>query len=226
MNRWRGGGGQVEKRMETVVRKISQEAVGASRHWWGEEGDPTSSAFLISSQPPNPQVPRHHQSSWKDLFNTGEVRWYHHPAIKGILGLATIVTTVIITLESPGHDSLLASLNSLLLPTPSLHWYCHQLLFFSPHNCSLYIVHIMYTVHCTQLHPSKLARFAHCKTCPFLWNHEVKWTESLCMLLCVESDVWRAWHGMAWHGMSCRDWQICASRSRSWLEWLLCKSSN
>lgn len=152
MNRWRGGGGQVEKRMETVVRKISQEAVGASRHWWGEEGDPTSSAFLISSQPPNPQVPGHHQSSWKDLFNTGLVRWYHHPAIKGILGLATIVTTVIITLESPGHDSLLASLNSLLLPTPSLHWYCHQLLFFSPHNCSLYIVHIMYTVHCTQLH--------------------------------------------------------------------------
>ena len=66
---------------------------------------------------------------------------------------------------------------------------------------SLYIVHIMYTVHCTQLHPSKLARFAHCKTCPFLWNHEVKWTESLCMLLRVESDVWRAWHGMAWHGM-------------------------
>ena len=47
-------------------------------------------------------------------------------------------------------------------------------------------------VHWTQLHPSKLAGFARCKTCPFLWNYEVKWTESLCMLH-VESNGWRAW---------------------------------
>ena len=171
-------------------------------------GDSTSSAFLISSQPPNPQVRCHHRCSWKDLF---------------IIHWAALVPSLwrhfrlIHHCHHCHHHSGIPQVMILYWP---LHWtpFCSQLhhcsaplppasACFSPHNCSLH-------VHCTQLHPSKLAGFACSKICPFLWNHEVKWTESLCML-CVEPNVWRAC-------IACRYWQICASRS--W--WLLCKSSN